>query len=115
MIDFSFVTDHLKTIGSCVTAIGAVAGGYVYLDGPIPATRQYVITETKTIKQELVDTRLQLNTTQRNLFRKEQVDRQIDIQKTEDANVKRLLQERLDTVKDELDRLESERDDLKKK
>ena len=64
------IVDNLKVIGSCVTGIVACVSGYVYFDGPVPASRQYVIAEAQAIKKDLIDNRLQINTVQRNLLRK---------------------------------------------
>ena len=39
---FTTIADNIKTIGACITAVTACGTGYVFLDGPIPATKQYV-------------------------------------------------------------------------
>jgi hypothetical protein len=50
MFSFDTIADKIKLIGSCVTGIVAACGGYVYFDGPIPASKAYV--------QDLTDKRL---------------------------------------------------------
>lgn len=110
----SSIIENIKTVTACVSAIGAACGGYIYLDGPIPATKQYVIAETLTIKKDLIDNRLQLNTVQRNLLRKEKFDRDLDLQKVQEPAIRQILQQRTDQISDELEAIEKERDELQK-
>lgn len=111
---FAVFAENIKTIGACVSAVGAVCGGYVYLDGPVPATRQYVVAETQSLKGRVIDNQLQLNTVQRNLLRKEKFDRDIELQKNPDSPVRTILQQRLDQINDELDGVEKDREELRK-
>lgn len=106
------IVDNIKMIGACVTGITACGTGYVYLDGPVPASKHWVISETQTLKRDIIDNRLQTNTVQRQLLRKEQFDRKLDIEKAPDHNVKAILQQRLENIIDELDNVEREREDL---
>lgn len=108
------VIDNLKTIGACVSALVACAGGYVYFDGPVPASRQYVIAEAQAIKKDLIDNRLQINTVQRSLLRKEKFDRELDLQKVQEQNVRSILHQRIEQIGDELDNVDRERDELVK-
>lgn len=111
---FGSIVDTLKVVGTCVPIAGAVCGGYVYLDGPIPATKQYVVAETQSLKGRVIDNQLQLNTVQRNLLRKEKFDRDIEIQKDPNSPVRHILQQRVDQITDELDNIEKEREELRK-
>ena len=108
------IIDNAKVIGGCVTAIGAVCGGYVAIDGPIPASRQYVVTQNEGLRSRVIDNQLQLNTVQRNLLRKEKLDRDIELTRDPQSPVRSILQQRLDQIHDELDNIEKEREDLRK-
>lgn len=108
------IVDNIKTIGTCVSAVGAVCGGYLYLDGPVPASRSYVLAETQSLKGRVIDNQLQLNIVQRNLLRKEKLDRDIELQKNPDPAVRSILNQRLEQITDELDAIERERDELRK-
>lgn len=106
------IVENIKTIGACITGITACATGYVYLDGPIPASTRYVANETQTIKRDVIEGRLQLNTVQKNLLRKEKFDRELDLQKVNDPQFRSILQQRHDQIGDELDNIEKEREKL---
>lgn len=106
--------DNAKVIGGCVTAVGAMCGGYIAIDGPVPATKHYVITQNEGLKSRVIDNQLQLNTVQRNLLRKEKFDRDIELTRDPASPVRSILQQRLDQIHDELDNIEKEREDLRK-
>lgn len=110
--------DNIKTIlgiiGACVAGLTGCAGGYVALDGPIPASKQYVIAENLRVERRAIDTQLQVNTVQRNLLRKERFDRDIELQKEPPPMVRSILNQRIDQIKDELDNIEKEREELRK-
>lgn len=106
------IVENIKTIGACVTGVTACLGGYVYLDGPVPASKQYVIAETQTLKKDVIEGRLQLNTVQKNLLRKEKFDRELDLQKVQDPQFRQVLQQRHEQIADELDNIEKEREKL---
>lgn len=108
------IADHIKTIGVCVSAITACGTGYIYLDGPVPATKQYVVAETQSLKGRVIDNQLQLNTVQRNLLRKEKFDRDIELQRNPETPVRAILQQRIEQISDELDVVEKEREELRK-
>ena len=108
------IVDNLKAIGVCIGAITACGTGYVALDGPIPATKSYVITQNEGLKSRVIDNQLQLNTVQRNLLRKEKFDRDIEITKEPNSPVRHILQQRLDQISDDLDNIEKERDELRR-
>lgn len=111
---FTTIIENIKTIGICVGAISACGSGYLYLDGPLPASRQYVIAQNADLKSRLIDSQLQTNTVQRNLLRKEKFDRDIEIQKNPEPSVKQVLQQRLDTINDDLEAVTKERESLVK-
>lgn len=108
------IVDNIKAIGVCLGTLGACGTGYVALDGPVPATKNYVIAETQGLKSRVIDNQLQLNTVQRNLLRKEKFDRDIELTKDPASPVRSILQQRLDQIHDELDNIEKEREELRK-
>lgn len=111
---FTAIIDNIKTVGVCISAITACGGGYVYLDMPVPASRHYVIAQNSEIKSRLIDSQLQTNTVQRNLLRKEKFDRDIELGKNPDGPVRSVLQQRLDTINDDLEAVNKERENLVK-
>lgn len=111
---FTAIIENIKLVGVCASALTACGGGYVYFDLPTPASKQYVIAQNSEIKSRLIDSQLQTNTMQRNLLRKEKFDRDIEIQKSTDASVRSVLQQRLDTINDDLEAVGKERDSLAK-
>lgn len=111
---FSAIIENIKAIGVCIGAITACGGGYVAMDGPIPASRQYVVAQNEGLRGRVIDNQLQLNTVQRNLLRKEKFDRDIELTKDPASPVRSILQQRLDQIHDELDNIEKERDELRK-
>lgn len=115
------ITEHAKGIGAVLTCCTGLAGGYVYMDGPVPATRSYVIAqigELRTMNERLngrvIDQQLQLNTVQRNLLRKEKFDRDVEISRDPLSSVRGILEQRRDQIVDELDNIEKEREVLRK-
>jgi hypothetical protein len=40
---FQPFADNIKMIGSCISGVAAICGGYIYFDGPIPASKHYVL------------------------------------------------------------------------
>lgn len=118
---FAAIVDNIKAIGGCVTAFGALCGGYVALDGPIPTSAKYVeqrvayvLAENKKIESRVIDNQLQLNTVQRNLLRKEKFDRNLEIQKDPPPAVHSILKNRIDQIDDDLETIEKEREELRK-
>lgn len=87
---------------STVAALCTICTGYASFDGPIPASRQYVLAQVDQLKSRLVDNSLQTNKLQLDLLRREQVDRQIQVQQETVPSVLRLYRERLDTIGDDI-------------
>ena len=108
------IIDNIKAIGVCIGAITACGTGYVALDGPIPASKAYVVAQNEGLRSRVIDNQLQLNTVQRNLLRKEKFDRDIELTKDPASPVRSILQQRLDQIHDELDNIEKEREELRK-
>lgn len=108
------IVDNAKRIGAVVTCCTGIGGGYIYFDGPVPATKQYVVAETQSLKGRVIDNQLQLNTVQRNLLRKEKFDRDIEVQKDPTSPVRHIIQQRLEQITDELENIEKEREELRK-
>jgi hypothetical protein len=100
---FADISGTVKTVGACVTGIAAVCSGYVALDGPLPASRQWVVAQNEQLKSRLIDGRLETNKLETYLLRKEETDRAVQIQQEPNAQVKAVYQDRLNTVKDGLD------------
>ncbi len=111
---FAVIVENIKTIGLCMSAITTCGAGYVYLDMPVPASKNYVIAETATLKSRLIDSQLQTNTMQRNFMRKEKFDREVELQKNPEPTVRSILQNRLDAVNDDLETVNKERESLQK-
>lgn len=111
---FAWIVDNVKLVGSCATGVTAICGGYIYMEGPIPATKGYVIAQTEALKYGVIERGLEINDIKRQLLRKEKFDRSIELERTQEPNVKRLIQERLDSVNDDLDRVDKAREDLRK-
>ena len=111
---FAGIVENIKTIGLCISAITTCGAGYVYLDMPVPVSKNYVIAENLTLKSRLIDSQLQTNTMQRNLYRKEKFDREIELQKNPELSVRSILQSRLDAINDDLEVVNKERENLQK-
>lgn len=110
--NFENLSGIARNFSAVCAACGAVAGGYVYLDMPLPATKSYVIAQNRELRSEVIDGRLQTNGIQRQLLRKEKFDRVLDVQKAENPNVRSVLQGRLDQIEDELSVVNAERERL---
>ena len=110
------IIDNIKAIGVCIGAVTACGTGYVALDGPIPASKAYVVAQNEGLRSRVIDNQLQLNTVQRNLLRKEKFDREYELQKdtTAPPQVRSILKNRVDQIEDELDTIEKEREALRK-
>lgn len=61
---FSAIAENIKTIGACVSGGTAVCGGYIYFDGPVPASKHYVL---ELMRGELVPIKQVQNTQARSL------------------------------------------------
>lgn len=112
------VINGAKAIGYCVTTLVACIGGYVGLGGPIPATQGFVLqeaqkvaSENRELKGRVIELQLQQNTARRDTFRKEEFDRQQELQK-EPSNF--AVKQRLDQVRDALEDIKRDREKLEK-
>lgn len=108
------IADNAKAIGAVVTCCTGIGTGYVFLDGPIPASKAFVIAETQSVKRDMIDSRLETNDVRRHLLRKEKLDRTLDLEKEHPANVRAIIRDRLEWIEAELDMLNKARDDLRK-
>lgn len=119
---FVWIVENVKMLGSTITAIGVIAGGYVYLEGPIPAMRHWVVaqfvSENKPIKEELssvksrvIDIQLQQNTARRDQLRSSRYRVEQDLKK--DPSDEKAARAR-DEIADSLDDVERERGQLLK-
>lgn len=104
------ITSVLATLAALVV----VTTGYLQLGGPIPATRQYVIEQIEGVRSRLVDSALQTNKLQLDLLRREQFDRQLQIQQEKNPHVKSIYQDRLNVVGDDINNAITRRGDLEK-
>ena len=123
---FSTVAENIKLIGGLVAGTVAMGGAYVTLDGPIPAMKHWVIAQVNTLKTdsdskvgvlkaESVKRGLELNDMRRELLRKEKFDRTNEVAAPNvPAELRRLIQERLEVVNDRLADVERQRGELLK-
>lgn len=95
-------TESIKMVSASIAALTALATGYVTLDGPIPATRQWVQVQNEQVKSRLIDNSLQVNRLELELLHREQFDRQIQIQKEDKPEIRSIYQERLNAVLDSI-------------
>jgi hypothetical protein len=109
---FDEISGTVKMVSACVTGVAAVCSGYVALDGPLPASRQWVVAQNEQLKSRLIDGRLETNKLETYLLRKEETDRAVQIQQEPNAQVKAVYQDRLNTVKDGLDDAVKRKSDL---
>ena len=110
---FGMLLENAKAISTVVTACGAVGGSYIYFDGPIPASRQYVIAQTNDLTRRVIDGSLQTNTLTRSLVIKEKSDRQLELQKAQDPGYKAILEDRIQQIDKSLNEIDQEREALK--
>lgn len=109
---FPFLVDNIKLIGTCMSGLAAVCGGYVALDGPLPASKKWVIAQSDQLKSRLIDGSLQTNKLETYLLRKEKTDREIQVQQEQNPQVRGIYQNRLDTVNDDLGNAAKQKTDL---
>lgn len=113
----SFLTtimENIKLIGGCVAGVAAVCGGYVAIDGPIPASRQWTIAEVRETKKDITDGRLEINDVKRQLLKKERFDRSLELERAASEREKALLRERLEWIDGQLDEVTNAREELRK-
>jgi hypothetical protein len=108
------ILEYAPKIGAILTCCGTLGGGYVYLDGPLPASRNYVLALEQGLKMRVIDSQLQANSIERRLLRKEKFDRTLEIEKSEDPNVRNILRGRLDQIADEEEAANRERQSLER-
>lgn len=106
--------ENIKVIGGCAGGLVALGGGYIALDGPIPATRQWTMVEVRETKKDITDGRLEINDVKRQLLRKEKFDRTLELEKTTSEREKALLRERLEWIEGQLDEVTKAREELRK-
>jgi|ERR1035437_1829710 hypothetical protein len=109
---FDDISSTVKLASGLVTGVAALCTGYVAIDGPLPASRQWVIAQNEQLKSRLIDGRLETNKLETYLLRKEETDRAVQIQQEPNASVKAVYQDRLNTVKDGLDDAVKRKGDL---
>lgn len=108
----------VKSMGYVAAALIAIGTAYVGGGGPIPATQKYVqerevfiLSQTNEVKGRVIELQMQQNTQRRDTFRKEEFDRQQELQK-EPGNF--AVKQRLDQVRDELELIKRDRERLEK-
>lgn len=98
-----------KVLGVCGPALGVCGTGYVYFDGPIPASRQYVLAQNGDLKTRLIELQLQQNKSSRDASRADQFIRQQEYQK-DPTNF--AVKQRLDQINDDLEAIKNEHEKL---
>jgi hypothetical protein len=103
-----------KIGGGAATCLTACVTGYVTLGGPIPASRQYVISQNEKLTERLIENSIQTNKLQLDLLRKEQIDRQVQIKQEPSDSVKAIYMERLNAVSDGITTTVNKNNDLER-
>lgn len=101
-----------KVIGVCSGAVGSCVGGYVYLDGPIPASKHFVLAQYDGLKSRVIQSQIQTNALNESLLKQEQASRSADIVKETNPTVRGIYQKRLDEVGDELAKIRKDSESL---
>jgi len=109
---FAVIVENARSIGAVLACCTALGSGYVYVDGPIPATKQYVIAQTRSLSSAVIDNQLQTNGIERRLLRKERFDRGLELEKAQEPHVRSILQQRVQQIDDDLDTVTKERHKL---
>jgi len=94
--------EKIKMVCSTAAAVIAVVTGYIALDGPLPATRQWVLAQNDQLKSRLIDNSLQTNRLELELLRREQFDRKIEATVEQKPEIQSILTERLNSISDSI-------------
>ncbi|SRR5258708_1734207 len=116
-MEINFTSERAKIITSIIAALASLVvifTAYTQFGGPLPATRQYVLEQIDDFRVRLIDNALQTNRLQIDLLRREQFDRQLQIQTEKNTHVRAIYQDRLNIVSDEINNAINRRGELEK-
>lgn len=119
MWGFSTIADSAKSIGAVFACCGTLGTAYVGAGGPVPASSSWVQAEVKRLEgsakdlqNDVVDGRLQTNSIERRLLRKEKIDRNLELGRETETRTRSILQNRLDQIEEDLEENGRERQRL---
>lgn len=119
---------NLRLIAGVASALVAVGGFAAAYSDYLPATRSYAQGAAKSrtdsalavtavaisgLQRESTETRLQINQVRRDTLRADKFNREQQLAATSDANMRQLLQQRLDEIDDAIHDVNTERERLR--
>jgi hypothetical protein len=99
---WTVVRENLKTTVALATTLVAISSGIVYAYDSFCVTRVCVTAQVNMLRDRVIDTQVQLHQTERSLLRKEQLDRELQLQGMKDPATRGVIITRQRDIADEL-------------
>ncbi len=107
-----WLLENLKLIGGAVGGVVAIFSGYFYFDGPVPASKKYVIAQVNDIKSSLIDNSIQILRQNKEQLYDKKDDKELKAARETNEEVKTIYKRQLQGINDSISDIDRQTRDL---